>query len=242
MKKVTTFVSIITLTLLFNGCNIPQEGFINSTPEVYSFVETPKYYSKRVSYPMKRFKFETQVLSSEDDAKENSEGRVNIKSSTLEMTQDGEESQQIIGIRFANVKIPRKANIIKAYIKFTAKARSTDVADLIIQTENSTNPKKFKEEYFNITDRRLSRKSINWNPALWDFKGESKENETTNDLSELVQDIVNKRGWRSGNAIVFIITGEGNKVASSFDADKNSAPKLYIEYEAPAKKKIILNN
>jgi hypothetical protein len=238
-NKVTTFVLIVVVASLFKGCEVASEGFSflssdNSIKE--QEVVSYKSYSSSNSVKLSRkvFHLVQRVSSSADDAKETYEGRVDTKSNTIEIVEDG-DIQQIVGVRFRNIQIPRGANILKAYIQFTPSDNSVDIADLNIQIQQNPNPKEFKEEYFNISDRKLFNKSVNWNPSIWGATKRGSINETTNDLSEIVQQAVNQRGWRRGNSIVFVISGEGSKEAFTFDESKDKAPKLYIEYKLPSK-------
>ena len=55
----------------------------------------------------------------------------------------------------------------------------------------------------------------------------------TPNMSNVVQEIVNRGGWSSGNAMVFIISGSGHRTAESYDGSTSKAPLLHIEYAAP---------
>lgn len=58
----------------------------------------------------------------------------------------------------------------------------------------------------------------------------------TPDLKAVVQEIVNRGGWVSGNALALVVTGTGRRVAVAYDGVKASAPLLHVEYstdEAP---------
>ncbi|MCD6188230.1 MAG: VWA domain-containing protein [Desulfuromusa sp.] len=52
----------------------------------------------------------------------------------------------------------------------------------------------------------------------------------TPDLTEIVQKIVNRSGWSSGNAMVFFINGSGHRTAVSYDGSRSAAPLLHVEY------------
>jgi hypothetical protein len=52
----------------------------------------------------------------------------------------------------------------------------------------------------------------------------------TPDLSSIVQEIVNRGGWSSGNAMAFIIEGSGKRVTNSYDGSRHSAPLLHVEW------------
>ncbi|MGA1843834.1 MAG: PilC/PilY family type IV pilus protein [bacterium] len=56
------------------------------------------------------------------------------------------------------------------------------------------------------------------------------ENPRTPDLSQIVQEIVDRSGWNSGNAMAFIITGSGCRIAESYDGESGAAPLLHVEY------------
>jgi hypothetical protein len=50
------------------------------------------------------------------------------------------------------------------------------------------------------------------------------------DLSSIVQEIVNRPGWASGNAVALIISGSGKRVTKSYEGQSGSAPLLHVEY------------
>ena len=54
--------------------------------------------------------------------------------------------------------------------------------------------------------------------------------------SSIVQEIVNRGGWSSGNAMVFIVTGTGHREAEAYEGESPNAPLLVINYtvEIPA--------
>ena len=56
----------------------------------------------------------------------------------------------------------------------------------------------------------------------------------SSDIAPLIQEIVDRPGWASGNAIAVLVTGSGERVAESFDGDPGGAPLLRVEYAPPA--------
>jgi len=46
-----------------------------------------------------------------------------------------------------------------------------------------------------------------------------------------VQQVVNRPGWSSGNAIVFVITGTGTRTASAYDDNPALAARLIVNYQ-----------
>ena len=71
---------------------------------------------------------------------------------------------------------------------------------------------------------------MSWNPVPWLTLGEAGPDQQTADLSLIVQEIVDRPGWLSGNALVIIFTGTGERVAEAFDGDENGAPLLRVRY------------
>ena len=72
-----------------------------------------------------------------------------------------------------------------------------------------------------------------WEPDAWNAANAKHQ---SSDISRVVQEIVDRGGWVSGNAMAFIIEGEGRRVAESYDGAlagseaEEAAPRLVIEY------------
>jgi hypothetical protein len=47
----------------------------------------------------------------------------------------------------------------------------------------------------------------------------------------VIQEIVNRSGWASGNSLVLIVTGTGKRTAESYNGDQAGAALLHVEYE-----------
>jgi len=172
---------------------------------------------------------QSSVSSSTDDAEERGDGSVSLKSSDLEFIFD--KSNQTVGIRFTNLNIPQDAIITKSYIQF--KVDEDDfVADtlLTIEGEKTDNALTFTTATHNISSRSRTTASVSWSPVRWDTIGVAGVDQRTSDLTSIVQEIVSQIGWNAGNAMVFIVTGEGKRVAESYNGDQAGAPMLYVEY------------
>ena len=174
------------------------------------------------------------VSASSDDAEENASGSsVNLTSSDLELTQA--TTNQKIGIRFANVNLPQGAVIQNAWIQFTASAANSEATSLTIQAQTSDNASTFIASANNISSRSRTTASVSWSPAAWNTVEESGPDQHTPNLASVMQEVVNRPGWASGNALAFIITGTANnkRVAKTYDRDTYGAPYLHIQYTLP---------
>ena len=52
----------------------------------------------------------------------------------------------------------------------------------------------------------------------------------TPDLSPIIQEIVNRPGWASGNGVALIVTGTGVRHGVSFERRAAQAALLHVEY------------
>ncbi|MCK4442468.1 MAG: hypothetical protein KAU90_10705, partial [Sulfurovaceae bacterium] len=174
---------------------------------------------------------ETRVSSSNDDAEESSGGSMHKDSSDLELTQDG-TNHQTVGIRFQGINIPKNATITKAYIQFSVDEPSAETTNLTIYGEDSNSTNEFSDNDYDISIRKKTSTSVSWSPSIWEIEHSADINQPTPDLKALVQEIVNRNGWSSGNNMAFIITGNGYRVAESYDGEHNKAPLLHIEFNS----------
>ena len=173
-----------------------------------------------------------QINSSVDDAEENlSDGAVSISSGDLDMVNDEGEIFKV-GIRFRNIDIPQGAKITSAVIAFVVDEVNTDAATLIIKGENINHAPKFTTSNNNISSRKSTINSATWELEAWEFIGESDLYQKTLDLSNIVQEIVDRPGFKAGNAIALFIEGTGIRTAESFDGSPELAPKLWITYSS----------
>ncbi|TMQ61754.1 MAG: PKD domain-containing protein [Candidatus Eisenbacteria bacterium] len=80
-----------------------------------------------------------------------------------------------------------------------------------------------------MSTRPRTTASTSWVPVAW-VAGEAGANQRTPDLAALIQEVVSRPGWASGNALVLIVTGSGHRCAWSFDGKPSAAPLLHVEY------------
>lgn len=171
---------------------------------------------------------EYQIENGDDDVEEGASGNVNFTSSDLEMTMDSE--QQIVGLRFNDIQIPKGANIYNAYLQFTVDEATTEETNLIIKAEDVDNAPGFEQVTNNVSSRVFTDNEIAWNVPVWDNIGMHADDQQTPNLREIVQEVINRPGWNLGNSLVFIISGSGKRVADSYNGAASLAAKLIIEY------------
>ncbi len=172
--------------------------------------------------------FEVRVVASADDAEESATGGMYLNSSDLELVYDG--SNQRVGMRFTNVSIPAGATVARAYVQFEAKEAQSEVTNLLVQGQAADNPGTFTSANGNVSTRPRTNASVAWSPAPWALIGEAGTTERTPDLTSIVQEIIGRPGWASGNALVLIVTGTGHRTARAYDSKPAGAALLHVEY------------
>ena len=171
-----------------------------------------------------------RIAAGSDDAEEKPSGKVVRGNDDLELVDDA--GIQKVGLRFTGLTIPRGATIRAAYVQFQADETQSETTSLTFQAQAADNAPTFSGAKFNVSSRPRTTNSVTWSPVpAWTGVGDAGPAQRTPDLSALVQAIVNRSGWASGNAMVLIITGSGHRTAEAFEGGAASAAQLHVEYE-----------
>lgn len=173
-----------------------------------------------------------RVNASSDDAEQyvdgNSAGLVDLNSSDLEMV--FEAATQTVGMRFNAVSIPPGATITQAYIQFTTDETGSAGATLQVWGQASDNAPTFTSAAGNISARPKTSASVVWNPPPWTTIGAAGPEQRTPDIAAVIQEIIDRPGWTSGNSLAVTVDGTGKRVAESYDGVPSAAPLLHVEY------------
>jgi len=192
------------------------------------------------------------IATGTDDAEEDvggSKGRVkhtiDLTSTDLEFMYDNDPNdpndEQVVGLRFVDVGIPKGTTIASAYVQFDADDidddRHVGDAHILIEGELNPNPGTFEDTLNNITARPRTTAIVEWDPAQWMETHLQSPDEATSDISSIIQEIVDQDGWAAGNALVLIFSQDpanpsvGIREAGSFDGAGNDTarrPRLHI--------------
>jgi len=166
------------------------------------------------------------VAVSADDAEE-SAGTVALANPVLKIVNRAGVNQTV-GLRFTGLSIPKGATIQSASIQFQCNTKTIGAASLTIEGQAADNPATFAKTTNNISARPRTAADVAWVPAPWATVGARGPDQQTPDLTSVIQELVNRAGWGSGNAMVFIITGTGVRTAESFNG--TFAPVLSVTY------------
>ncbi len=188
---------------------------------------------------------------SSDDAEQENDEMDTLHDDDLDAGWEGDpEDLNILttGLRFQSIPVPKGATIESAYIEVTShEAKSAeDVAKITIVAHKHANAPTFTMDEL-ITDRPETDAQVMWEVAeewgLW-------TTHQSEDIAEVIQEIIDMDGWTYGNSIALILKGEDQGVsdyenAREFESFENISdpedggdgqnhpervPKLVIEY------------
>jgi hypothetical protein len=230
IRKIACAVLVIALPFLLEattGCVLDATG-LGCGPDCLKdpAESNPNSYVCSCTCAPASHHIERRVSTSADDAEEIANGSVVLTGLILDMG-----IPEINGIRFSNLAIPPGADILGAYVQFTAAADNTEVLSLEIVGEAADDAAPFTGA-LNDLSSRLTTSSINWVPPGWvaDASGAAQQ---TPDLTLILQEIVDRPGWAQGNAIVLLVTGIAGadlRRAHSYDGNPQIAPQLVVDY------------
>jgi len=165
---------------------------------------------------------EAQPWHSSDDDEVGNGGSVKIDSVDI----DDADS----GIRFRNIAVPPGATILHAEMEFVNNQNSANKSHKIIHGENVDDAPAFSNGGPNSVQERFGNKtSANMPWRNISEKIDSGDQVTTPNIHAIVQEIVNRAGWKSGNDMVMFLENiQDNHELSSYDGDM--APILRIKY------------
>ncbi len=242
------YIAEITISLIDNTTRNDDKSIVLSLPEGQGYSESDRreFVIDIINDDINTFI--TQISRGSDDAEEgingSSPGRMDVSSSDLEIgeTEGSTRGVEKIGLRFTEITIPKGAIIRSANIQFTVDEDVDTPANVImvIKGENVDNSVTFTEEDFNISDRSLTAVGIEWNIPEWSVVDESGPTQRTEDISEVIQEIIDREGWTSGNSMSIIMEPneatlangrETGRVARSYDEDAAKAAVITIKWE-----------
>ena len=174
-----------------------------------------------------------QVNGSSDDVNQ-SRNTLEVNNAQIWIGTEGNTGQSYTGLRFNNLDIPVGATITEAHLEFYTTASQWISIDVLIAADAADNSVTFsngsKPSTRNFTTARVTHHSNEqWLANSW--------NMLTGNLSGVVQEVVSRAGWHSGNSLSIILKGLGGpwgrKFVTSYDGNPAFAPRLVVSYTPP---------
>ncbi len=164
-----------------------------------------------------------QISSGADDVNEVN-GTLFANSSPMWIGNGGTTSTSYTGLRFNNVNIPQGAMVLTAHIE--VRSSQAQWINLALQfAAEAANDSAVFSSSSRPSQRSLTAISVNhssnasWVSGQW---------YNLNDISGVIQEVVNRSGWQSGNALSLIIKGTGGNWSRKFISAFESNPALAI--------------
>ncbi|WP_395340940.1 PilC/PilY family type IV pilus protein [Ningiella sp. W23] len=167
--------------------------------------------------------------------KNNIEEKPNGENSTLNQLNFNNSGNAFIGLRFQNVLIPRGANIKRAYVEFTAAdSKGGSASQMTIKGVARDDTDEFETGVrYQLRDEPKTGAAVSWtNIGRWNKDTEY----TTPELKTVLQEIINRSGWVSGNSLTLSFSNFGweDIAAYTHRGTASKSPRLFIEFEGNA--------
>ena len=169
----------------------------------------------------------SRIVNNNDDSEETlSNGDIQLNGNTLSMGETRSASK-LVGLRFRDLDIPQGVTITSATLEFVADSSQFNDASLSIGIQASDDAPAFTSDIGDLSDRALHQSRVDWLSGSWI------ENRTYSspDISELLQQVVERDGWCSNNNLALIIEGRGQRDAKSHERSSTQAPRLRVSYD-----------
>jgi len=176
--------------------------------------------------------FSKRVGHSQDDGWKDSYG---LKTTTLAMGHNGSRGIMYAFVRFLNVTIPKGSTITAATIKLKASGLY-DAVYIKVQGFDYDNVDVISDPSALTLTTAISSEWRMDNGTYWGTGNIY----TSPSLVNIVQEIIDRDGWASGNAMGFSLFDDGGSGYTSeadavdYNADPNNAALLEITYTPPA--------
>ena len=171
----------------------------------------------------------SRVTENNDDMEQYEDnGELTPSGSILSLGNYGSRSQ-LVGLRFQNVVIPSGATIKSAHIDFTSRFDNYATSNLeIVGHDIADSPSIATSDYY-LTNVDKTDTSVGWSPPPWNIG----DFYSSPDVSDIVQEIADRPDWCGGNAMGFVISGQGERAAYAYNGGNASrAPVLRITYDS----------
>jgi hypothetical protein len=144
----------------------------------------------------------------------------------------GSTTTSYTGLRFTNVSIPRGATITSAYLQFYSAQSQWILLNLQLSAEAADNSQPFvsnsRPSQRPLTSILNHSSDIGWSANTW---------YNFNEMASVVQQVVNRSGWQSGNSLSIILKGTGTgtwgrKFVYGLEGAPGFAARLVITYSS----------
>lgn len=157
----------------------------------------------------------------QDDAVQRENGQIQVSTVGLDL-----HAGRQAALRFRNLDVPSGAMIASAILTFELLELGSDGLSLTFQAEAADHAIPFRQQ---LGDFHLRVRSKAW--AAWQLRPGNGSLTGTVDVTNLLQEIIGRNGWQSGNAFCLLIGSEGSGRLHS--CETGHPARLAIRYAEP---------
>jgi type IV pilus assembly protein PilY1 len=191
------------------------------------------YHAEAVSYPVVADYSLSAALGYPDDMEELTGGAlIDGSGGAYDLDLGSGGGYAAVGVRFQGVTIPQGAHITQATIEFTADGSPGNIDPCVLDVYGEAADDAAAMDTTVLSDisgRTPTMATVSWSPGTWSAGGKY----NTGDLSAILQEIVDRSGWESGNAMLFRFSGTGHRQAEASEAGSNMRPVLRVLFRPP---------
>jgi hypothetical protein len=143
-------------------------------------------------------------------------------------------AQSFQGFRFNNIDIPQGSNITSAYLRFYSVQQQWITMGIMLYGDNVANSAVFS------SSNKPSQRSLTTASVIHsdDTNWSSNTLYNSNEISTVIQEIINRPDWSTGNSLSIISRGTslgyGRKFIGSYEGGAVNAVQLVVTYTAPS--------
>lgn len=172
------------------------------------------------------------IARSSDDAGELSALGTMFTTPDYVILGDNGTTDAIAGLRFVGLPVQPGESVVAASIQFVAYATEGGATTVSIWAHAHDDAPTFSAVLWNISSRTKTTAQADWSPGTW-TAGDAGAAQRSADLSDVMQEVIDRPGWAAGNAIAFTLDAGAARTARSFDSGAADAPVLHLTYTAP---------
>ena len=169
--------------------------------------------------------FNATITAGSDDAREDA-GTVTLTGTNITI----DTTTRYGGLRFLGVTVPQGSTINAATLTVELPSASFDDPDVTIWANDVDSASTFTTGANNISSRTPTTATV-----VWSASSIGTGVKVSPELKTIIQEIVNRAGWVSGNAIALILKGNSTSALrfSTYEGGGANA-ELDIDYTAPS--------
>ena len=168
-----------------------------------------------------------------DDGMENGKGVVDLVSEDLEFSE--KSGNQLLGLRFNKLRMYQDSVVRDAYIEFATVQPEEKSTVMTISVEDTGNAKGFAKAERNLSNRKLGTGAVSWKTEQKTGTQQKWSRQRTPNLAELIQSVIQRKDWKAGNSMAFLLSVEGDHKLAAYSKSGQNHARLIIDAEAKAK-------